>query len=208
MYLFKSLFVSCALVLAGAAQAATIVADITGLPGVQTETLPPAAYADPGPATVFAGSAIQGSLSAPDGLFDTGVSLSTNLDSDPISASFAAPLAGLQFTAAITDEFGDYLDGTITLAVAGEMFDFVVDSGGPDDIGVTSDTGLSGATLSISAFDTNASAVAFLDLSTIRALTAPTGPMPVIPLPGSAALLLGGLAGLGALRRRVAAQTN
>lgn len=184
-----------------AAEAAVVKADISGAAGVQSQALPPLGTGQFVPAvTIFAGETFEGTISAPLDLFNTGVSLSTLVDSDPFNLSFGAPIFGLQFSGGITDEFGGFLSGIATLTVDGMSLDYDLDGSGPQDIGALSTTAFSSAMLSLTSFDVSASAIAFLDADAI--LVTNVNP---IPLPSSAVMLLSVLAfGVMTARRRQA----
>lgn len=190
MFLLRSFVLLCALSIAPSyASAATISSDITGQAGVLSQTLPPAGASDfPDSVTVFAGTVAEGTLSAPNGLFNLGASLSTSLDSDPLEISFLQDVYGVQFNLGITDEFGGFLTGTVALAIGAEVFNFALDASGYEALAVTSNVGFQNATLSILNFDTNASAIAFSDSNAVLAAT-----MAPIPLPAGGLLLLSGL---------------
>ncbi|MBU2991589.1 hypothetical protein Q4555_16220 [Octadecabacter sp. 1_MG-2023] len=185
---------------AGLAHAATITPDISGQAGVVTELLPPAGTAIfPDSITVFGGGDAEGTLSAPNGLFNVfDGSISTNFDSDPLDIAFANPIYALQFNVGITDVDGIFLSGTLSLSVSGEVFDYVLGGGGYEAVAIASNVGFQSASLSIFDFDTNASSIAFIDANAISVST-----IAPIPLPAGGLLMLTGLLFVIGARRRV-----
>ena len=179
------------------AQAAlTAVTDPAALPATVTFTesfagLPAGALA---PVTASAGTAGEVVLTAPSGLFGSGTGiLSTIVDEETITLSFAQPVIGFGVTGGIVDEFFNYLDGTLVLGVGTESESFAVAATGAAFAGILSDSAFTEATIALLGFDTGASSAAFLGLESATT---------VVPLPAAAPLLVTALAAMALLRRR------
>lgn len=153
--------------------------------------------------TGSAASASAGSLTlsaSPGDLFGNSTMMSTDTDQATLILTFSQALHSLGFSAFVSDSAFGFVDGSLTIDVAGSGSQTVITSAsGPTFIGFDSDVDFTSVTITIASFDSNVTAVAFPTLidTVYPALTAAP-----IPSPGLVSLLVPAVAMSGVFLRR------
>ena len=200
MPIFKPAAMAALLLIVAAPARATIVqtyADATAFAAAGTVSVSP--LGAPGDPLVFFPAFNFGDLgiTARDGdLAGQDVLLSSGLDSDQLTLTFARPVFAVSIRGLVTDADFAAIGGTLRLEVVGQDgTDLAVSARGPSFLGLRTDTPFTQLTIDVGDYDVDASSVAFATLDTeVGAVFAP------VAEPGALAAMLVG--GIGALMRR------
>jgi hypothetical protein len=137
-------------------------------------------------------------------VFGAGSIVSTELDSNSLVLTFATPVAALGLFGGVTDEFLDYVDGTLSVTLNGGVTSVLTGTAGTGGyLGLISDVAISQVTLTIDSFDVNATSAAFVTLSEQADLASARDTSGSVPEPATWAMMLVGFGCVGGSLRRV-----
>jgi hypothetical protein len=136
-------------------------------------------------------------------LFGAGDVASTEFDNNSLVLTFATPVTALGLFGGVTDEFFDYVNGTLNVSLNGGATASLTANGGTAAyLGFISDVAISRVELTIGSFDTNATSTAFVTLAQ-QADLASASSTGSVPEPATWMMMIVGFGVVGSTLRRV-----
>jgi len=129
--------------------------------------------------------------------------VSTELDSNSLVLTFGTPVTALGLFGGVTDEFLNYVDGTLKITLNGGATTLLTANGGTAAyLGFVSDVAVNQVALTISSFDTNATSVAFATLGQQADLASAGRTGGSVPEPATWVMMIIGFGFVGRMLRQ------